>query len=113
MKRLSEAGLDNKARLAMSGAFEPELIFVAVAAHLLGTDICPVNGATRADELSRTLTTIAPTHAFVQGRRKITRWLAVQPPALARRPFTRASRSPPMKGRGGSLLVGPSQTTGL
>jgi hypothetical protein len=80
MMRLTEDGLDNRARLAMSGAFEPDLIFVAVAAHLLGADIYPVNGATRADELSRTLKTIAPTHAFVQGRRKITRWLATEPP---------------------------------
>jgi hypothetical protein len=72
-------GFADGVRLAVSGAYEPDLIFVSLAAYAARGQVYPVARNVRAEELNRLLTVIRPTHAFVQSRRDISRWLASAP----------------------------------
>ncbi len=62
-------------RLVVSGAYEPDLIAVALAAYAAGGQIFPVPRALQGNILRDTLAEIRPTHSFVQVRRDIPHWL--------------------------------------
>lgn len=76
---LERRGVGAGARIALSGPFEPDLITFALAAHARGVLLHPVAPSLQGDGLAGVLAAIAPTHAFVQGRRTIARWLTVRP----------------------------------
>lgn len=76
---LERRGVGAGARIVLSGPFEPDLIAFALAAHARGGLLHPVAPTLSGDGLAAVLADIAPTHAFVQGRRTITRWLSVPP----------------------------------
>lgn len=76
---LERRGVGPGARIVLSGPFEPDLIVFVLAAQARGVLLHPVAPTLSGDGLAAVLTAVAPTHAFVQGRRTITRWLAVRP----------------------------------
>jgi hypothetical protein len=67
---LAEHGFGSGSRLAVSGAYEPDLIFIALAATALGGSVLPAPRNMRGDELA----SFRPTHAFVKGRRTLAHW---------------------------------------
>jgi len=78
---LASTGVDADARLVLSGVFAPEFLFTVLAAAQLGAALQTIPRHVFGDDLSAALIQQAPSHAFVQGRRTITRWLAVEPPS--------------------------------
>lgn len=62
-------------RFVVSGAFEPKLILLALAAHSAGATVFTINRHSREDNLQALLQAAAPTHAFVQDRQTISLWL--------------------------------------
>lgn len=71
---LSAHGLSPDARLAVSGAFEPQLIVLALAAHAAGAAVIPIDRDAQGEALQHWLWAAAPTHAFVQERKTISAW---------------------------------------
>jgi hypothetical protein len=69
-------GFENSSRLAVSGAYEPDLIFIALAALTLGGMVLPVARSLRGKDLATVLAAARPTHAFVQSRRTVAHWVA-------------------------------------
>ncbi|MBS7537493.1 AMP-binding protein [Ancylobacter lacus] len=80
-------------RLAVSGAYDPDLVILALAALAAGGRVHAVDPALAGEDLARILAVVAPTQAFVQGRRAIGAWLDVRPgasrplPLFVARPF--------------------------
>lgn len=74
-------------RLAVSGAYEPDLLILALAALSTGGEVLTVPPGLRGEELARELASVRPSHAFVQGRRTLSRWLAAPPPGDAQLPL--------------------------
>jgi hypothetical protein len=75
---LKAHGFGVGSRLAVSGAYEPELIFISLAAYALGGTVLPVDRNVVGDNLAQALAGFHTTHAFAQSRRIIARWVAVQ-----------------------------------
>jgi hypothetical protein len=75
---LDAHGFDSGSRLAVSGAYEPDLIFIALAAATLGGAVLPVGRSLRGDGLATRLTHFRPTHAFVQNRRIMAHWVTTK-----------------------------------
>ncbi|WP_114809537.1 AMP-binding protein [Paraburkholderia kururiensis] len=73
---LQRPGPGSGSRLAVSGALEPDLILIALAAHAAGAAVVSVDRNAHADTLRRALEAAAPTHAFVQDRKTVSAWLA-------------------------------------
>lgn len=80
-QRLAPAGFGPGQRLALSGAFEPSLLILALAAHPLGGQSLVIGRDSRGDELQRQLRQARPTFAFVQRREDVSRWLAAALPS--------------------------------
>lgn len=80
-------------RLVVSGAYDPDLVILALAALSAGGKVYAVSPILAGEELAREIATIAPTQAFVQGRRAISAWLETRPsaaravPLFVTRPF--------------------------
>lgn len=72
---LARHGLVAGARLAVSGALEPELILLVLAANAAGARVVPVDRHAQGEHLRKALQAAAPTHAFVQDRKTIASWL--------------------------------------
>lgn len=72
---LRQQGFTSGARLALSGAFEPSLLILALAAHQLGGQSLVIGRDSRGDELQRQLRQARPTFAFVQRRENVSHWL--------------------------------------
>lgn len=70
-------------RLAVSGPYDPDLVILALAAVSLGGKVYVLDPEQAGEELGRALATVAPTQAFVQGRRAIGAWLETRPAAAA------------------------------
>lgn len=73
---LQQQGFGPGSRLALSGAFEPTLILLALAARAAGGQAFAVSRAASGDELRRLLLRSQPSHAFVQSREGVAQWLA-------------------------------------
>jgi len=73
---LARYGLGAGGRLVVSGAFEPELILLVLAAHVAGVRVIPVDRHAQGERLRKTLQAAATTHAFVQDRKTIASWLS-------------------------------------
>lgn len=73
---LQQKGFGPGSRLALSGAFEPRLILLALAARAAGGQAFAVSRAASGEELRGLLHRTQPTHAFVQSREGVSQWLA-------------------------------------
>lgn len=72
---LARQGVGPRARMAVSGALEPQLLLLALAAQGAGATVLPIGRHARGAELRALLQAAAPTHAFVQERGTISAWL--------------------------------------
>lgn len=72
---LRQQGFGPGSRLLLSGAFEPTLLLLALAARSLGGVSGSVSRASRGEALRRQLTRLRPDFAFVQGRENLSAWL--------------------------------------
>jgi hypothetical protein len=77
---LQNFGAGAGSKLVLSGALEPDLIFLALAAHSLEATLYSISRTLAGTELQETLAALSPTHAFVTGRRSIARWLVIGTP---------------------------------
>lgn len=68
-------GLGPQARLVVSGALEPRLLLLALAAHVAGATVFAIDRHAQGAALQALLKAAAPTHAFVQERKTLSAWL--------------------------------------
>lgn len=71
-------------RVVVSGAYDPDLVILALATLAAGGKVYALDPALAGADLARALAVIAPTQALVQGRRAIGAWL--ESPTHARAP---------------------------
>lgn len=72
---LRQQGFNEDSRLALSGAFEPDLLLLALAAHQVGGELLAVADNLDAHALHDVLWRGRPTHALVQDRQTRQLWL--------------------------------------
>lgn len=72
---LRQQGFNEDSRLALSGAFEPDLLLLALAARHVGGEVLTIPDNLDAEALHNALWRSRPTHAFVQGRQTRPLWL--------------------------------------
>lgn len=72
---LRQQGFTEDSRLALSGAFEPNLLLLALAAQHIGGQLLTLPDNLDPESLHKTLWRSGPTHAFVQGRQTRQLWL--------------------------------------
>ncbi|MHC8382205.1 AMP-binding protein [Pseudomonas sp. LB3P14] len=72
---LRQQGFTEASRLALSGAFEPNLLLLALAAQHIGGELLTLPDNLDPESLHKTLCRSRPTHAFVQGRQPQQLWL--------------------------------------
>ncbi|MFT4191569.1 MAG: AMP-binding protein [Comamonas sp.] len=96
---LAGHGLGPGARLAVSGALEPQLIVLALAAHAAGAEVVVIDRHAQGAALRAALQAAAPTLAFVQSRQTLSAWIdsgathahTVPVPLIAAQPARHAS----------------------
>ena len=71
---LRRQGVDEDSRLAVSGAFEPNLLLLALATRQVGGEVLVVADNLDAQALHNVLWRARPTHAFVSGRQAQQLW---------------------------------------
>ncbi|QJI29675.1 acyl-CoA synthetase [Pseudomonas sp. ADAK18] len=74
---LRQQGFTEQSRLALSGAFEPNLLLLALAAQSIGGQTLTLADDLEPTTLHKLLWRLRPTHAYVQGRQQVQHWLAV------------------------------------
>ncbi|SFW21316.1 MULTISPECIES: AMP-binding protein [Pseudomonas] len=72
---LRQQGFAPGSRLALSGAFEPSLLILALAARQLGGYSVVIDRDSRGEDLQRQLRLARPAFAFVQRRESVSHWL--------------------------------------
>ncbi|VVP66737.1 hypothetical protein PS918_00438 [Pseudomonas fluorescens] len=72
---LRQQGFSEDSRLAVSGAFEPDLLLLALAAQQVGGQLLSVPDNLDPSALHKVLWHSRPTHAFVPDRQARQRWL--------------------------------------
>ncbi|HCS44171.1 MAG TPA: acyl-CoA synthetase [Pseudomonas sp.] len=72
---LRQQGFTEDSRLALSGAFEPDLLLLALAAQHIGGELLTLPDNLDAESLHKVLWRSGPTHAFIQGRQPRQLWL--------------------------------------
>lgn len=72
---LRQQGFTDQSRLALSGAFEPNLLLLALAAQHIGGQVLTLPDNLHPETLHKALWRSRPTHAFVQGRQPRQLWL--------------------------------------
>ncbi|AZF06082.1 AMP-binding protein [Pseudomonas sp. R5-89-07] len=65
---LRQQGYNEQSRLALSGAFEPNLLLLALAAGSVGGQVLTLPDSLAPQALQQQLWRIRPSHAYVQGR---------------------------------------------
>lgn len=71
---LRHQGFSEQSRLALSGAFEPNLLLLALAAHAIGGQVLTLADDLDPEALQHHLWRIRPTHSYVQGRQHVRDW---------------------------------------
>lgn len=110
---LDEQGFAPRDRLAVSGAFEPTLLILALAARRLGGQVVSVPRHASGEALRRVLAGSRPAFAFVQARESVSDWLQLGPQADWTLTLFSAQAVPREAGRWqvralGELLPGPA-----
>jgi hypothetical protein len=72
---LRQQGFTEDSRLALSGAFEPDLLLLALAARHIGAELLTLPDNLDPEALHKALWRSRPTHAFVQGRQTQQLWI--------------------------------------
>jgi hypothetical protein len=72
---LRQQGFTEDSRLALSGAFEPDLLLLALAARHVGGEVLTLPDTLDPESLHKALWRSRPTHAFIQGRQTRQLWL--------------------------------------
>ena len=73
---LRQQGFNEQSRLALSGAYEPNLLLLALAAQSVGGQVLTLADDLDAEALQQQLWRIRPTHSYVQGRQQVRHWQA-------------------------------------
>lgn len=71
---LRQQGFGEQSRLALSGAFEPNLLLLALAAQSIGAQVLTLADDLEPEALQQHLWRIRPTHSYVQGRQTARHW---------------------------------------
>lgn len=71
---LRHQGFSEQSRLALSGAFEPNLVLLALAAQSIGGQVLTLADDLEPEALQQHLWRIRPTHSYVQGRQQTRHW---------------------------------------
>ncbi|TVT89511.1 AMP-binding protein [Pseudomonas sp. RGB] len=71
---LRQHGFGEQSRLALSGAFEPNLLLLALAAQSVGGQVVTLADDLEPEVLYQQLWRIRPTHSYVQDRRQVRHW---------------------------------------
>jgi long-subunit acyl-CoA synthetase (AMP-forming) len=72
---LRQHGFSADSRLALSGAFEPDLLLLALAAQHIGGAVMTLPDNLEPEDLHKALWRSRPTHAFVHGRQTQHLWI--------------------------------------
>ena len=67
---LRQQGLSEQSRLVLSGAFEPNLLLLALAAHSVGAQVLTLADDLEPQALEQHLWRMHPSHAYAQGRQR-------------------------------------------
>ena len=73
---LRQQGFSEQSRLALSGAFEPNLLLLALAAQSIGGQVLTLADDLEPETLQQQLWRIRPTHSYVQVRQHVRHWQA-------------------------------------
>lgn len=71
---LRQQGFTESSRLALSGAFEPNLLLLALAAQSVGGQILTLAAELDPEVIHQQLWRIRPSHSYVQDRRQVRHW---------------------------------------
>lgn len=71
---LRQQGFGEQSRLALSGAFEPNLLLLALAAQSIGGHVLTLADDLEPEALYQQLWRIHPTHSYAQGRQQVRHW---------------------------------------
>ncbi|WP_256262130.1 acyl-CoA synthetase [Pseudomonas costantinii] len=71
---LRQQGFSEQSRLALSGAFEPNLLLLALAAQSIGGQVLTLADDLEPEVLRQQLWRIRPTHSYVPGRQQMRHW---------------------------------------
>lgn len=71
---LRQQGFSEQSRLALSGAFEPNLLLLALAAQSVGGQVVTLADDLEPEVLYQQLWRIHPTHSYAQGRQQVRHW---------------------------------------
>ena len=75
---LRQQGFSEQSRLALSGAFEPNLLLLALAAQSVGGQVVTLADGLKPEAVQHHLWRIRPSHSYVQGRQQ-RHWASVNP----------------------------------
>lgn len=73
---LRQQGFSEQSRLAVSGAFEPNLLLLALAAQSIGAQVLSLDDELGPEALRQALWRLQPSHAFVHSRQQWRQWRA-------------------------------------
>lgn len=73
---LHQQGFNQHSRLALSALFEPDLLLLALAALSIGGKVLSIDHELGPEALHQALWRLRPTHALVDSRQQVLRWLA-------------------------------------
>ncbi|OPA83574.1 hypothetical protein BFW87_30280 [Pseudomonas fluorescens] len=73
---LRQQGFNEQSRLALSGAFEPNLLLLALAAQVVGGQALTLADDLEPEVLYQQLWRIRPTHSYVQNPQQVRHWHA-------------------------------------
>lgn len=73
---LRQQGFSEQSRLALSGAFEPNLLLLALAAQSIGAQVLSLGDELGPEALRQALWRLQPSHALVHSRQQLRQWLA-------------------------------------
>ena len=79
---LRQQGFNEQSRLALSGAFEPNLLLLALAAESIGGQVLTLADDLESEAVQQQLWRIRPSHSYVQGRQQ-RHWLSANPQNFA------------------------------
>ncbi|WP_438867551.1 AMP-binding protein [Pseudomonas sp. L1(2025)] len=71
---LRQQGFSAQSRLALSGAFEPNLLLLALAAQSVGGQVLTLADDLEPEALYQQLWRIHPSHSYAQGRQQVRHW---------------------------------------
>lgn len=71
---LRQQGFSQQSRLALSGAFEPNLLLLALAAQSVGGQVLTLADDLEPEALYQQLWRIHPSHSYAQGRQQVRHW---------------------------------------